>query len=444
MSALARYFHLSGALVAGYDKISSVITKQWEADGIHIFYEDDIDEIPPAFHSPEEGTLIVYTPAVPADARLLSYFREHGFEVQKRSQALADLAKNMRSIAVAGTHGKTTTSSMLAQILNHGAHEASAFVGGIMPRFDSNVVVAEQSDFMVLEADEFDRSFHRLNPEMAIITSTDADHLDIYGDGESVSRAFIEFSQRVSPEGRVFFHHGIQEFSSDGHFVSYGIEEGDLQAKQVRVVDVQFVFDVSWGEHHIEALSLPMPGRHNVLNALAAIGVALDLGLKAEEIKAALAGYQGVKRRFELIIKQDDLVFIDDYAHHPTELEACISAVRELLPNKKITGVFQPHLFTRTRDFMAGFGQALAGLDELILLPIYPARELPIAGVDSQALFDCVPITNKLVCEKEELPTHIADRDLEVLLTLGAGDIDRLVPILKTQLQTKYTGTSDA
>lgn len=435
MSALARYVAAAGAAVAGYDRTPSPLTAQLEAEGMRISYSDTEADIPTEFRSIDDELLVVRTPAVPSDNQVLSYFRAVGARIVKRSEFLAAIAASKTCLAVAGTHGKTTTSSILAHIMATSSLGCTAFVGGIMTGYQSNVIIDTDSPYVVLEADEFDRSFHHLAPQQAIVTSTDADHLDIYDAPEAFQQAFQDFAMRVLPDGLLLHHAEVRGLETKASSRDYGIAQGELRAESVVVKDGRFHFDIVGTE--LQGLSLPLPGRHNVLNALAACGIALELGVRPDEIRAAFASYGGVKRRFEFIHQDAERVYIDDYAHHPTEIQACISSVRELYPGKKVTVIFQPHLFSRTRDFMDGFAESLSLADELILLPIYPARELPIAGVDSQALLSKVGLTNKLLCEKGEVPARIAAAELEVLLTLGAGDIDRLVPLIHKEFTQK-------
>lgn len=438
MSALARYLHAEGHEVAGYDRSSSPLTESLEAEGMTIGYEDALSSIPSSFQNIGEDLQVVRTPAVPMETFIIQFFTKAGAAIMKRSQMLASLSSSKRCIAVAGTHGKTTTSSILAHLLRSSELGCTAFVGGIMTGYDTNVLIDPKSPFIVLEADEFDRSFHYLEPEIAIVTSTDADHLDIYGDGDSVKAAFVEFASRVRPEGRIIAHvdTGLEACPEAGR---YGIERGGIRAENIRVEAGRFVFDADFSGIRVEGLSISLPGRHNVLNALAACSVALHLGVDAETVKAALASYAGVRRRFEFVERNEEVVFIDDYAHHPSEIQACVSSVKELFPGKRITAVFQPHLFSRTRDFMDGFAAALSEVNEVVLVDIYPAREEPIDGVSSQRLLEKISVTNKVLCEKGKLPAHIAARDLEVLLTMGAGDIDREIPRIQEALKIKYS-----
>lgn len=434
MSALARYMKAMGADVAGYDCSSSELTTELESAGIPITFEDNRASIETTCKVVSDDLVVIRTPAVPSDNDILLYFREQKAEVIKRSEMLARIAGSRTCIAVAGTHGKTTTSSILAHILASTGIGCTAFVGGIMTGYRSNVIINPESPYVVIEADEFDHSFHHLDPQMAIITSTDVDHLDVYQDKDSFATAFRDFAKRIHPDGLLLRHNSVPAFEVEAEQRSYAIDTAELRATEVHVASGRFHFNLEYDDLEIGGLSLSLPGRHNILNAIAACGIALELDVSPDEIRSALQSYQGVRRRFELIFRSPSMVYIDDYAHHPTEIEACISSVRELYPDKKLTVIFQPHLFSRTRDFMDGFAESLSLADEVILLPIYPARESAIEGVDSEALLDRISVTNRRVCEKGELPSIIASMELEVLLTLGAGDIDRLIPALKKLL----------
>jgi UDP-N-acetylmuramate--alanine ligase len=435
MSALARYFKAAGAQVAGYDKTPSPLIDRLVEEGIEISFSQAEEQIPSYIIEADEELLVVRTPAVPADSAIIRYFEQKGVTIKKRSEVLAMVAASKRCLAVAGTHGKTTTSSILGHVLHQSSLSCTAFVGGVMSGYESNILLDPESDFVVLEADEFDRSFHRLRPEKAIITSMDPDHLDIYGDEQEFKRAFQAFAAQV--ESDIFHDIHVDLEGKELNVHSYGIEKGDVQAKNLRVRDGRFEFDLSLGSETWKGLSLDLPGRHNILNAIAALSMCHSLGVSEQEVRDGLASYQGVKRRFEYVLKDEGLVFIDDYAHHPSEIDASIHAARELYPGSKLTVAFQPHLFSRTRDFMTGFAESLSRADELILLPIYPAREEPIPGITSDALLDQIGLTNKVLCVKEELPTYIAGRELEVLLTLGAGDIDREIPRIKDILSER-------
>ena len=435
MSALARFFHARGHVVAGYDRSDSPLIQDLRNEGLEVLLSDEPDKLPD--FARDKGTLVVRTPAVPADTAVLSYFMEHGHPILKRSELLAQVSQGMRTIAVAGTHGKTTTSSMIAHILTHSGHGCTAFIGGLMSGYESNVLIDADSDWVVLEADEFDRSFHHLHPEIAVVTSVDPDHLDIYGDEAEFKAAFNTFVNGVEKSGTVFCFNEIPEFKASASQFSYGTSPSDFEVGNVHVKEGAFHFDLKAPDRTIEDITLPLPGRHNVWNAAASCSVALKLGLSDTQVKEALKAYKGVKRRFEVHQHGPAVYFIDDYAHHPTEITACIQAVRELYPGKRLTVAFQPHLFSRTKDFLTGFAKSLSLADELILLPIYPAREKPIPGITSEALLEQATIANTVMCTKEELPSHIAELELEVLLVLGAGDIDRTIPLINSVLSER-------
>ncbi len=425
MSALARYFKFLDKVVMGYDKTPTGLTLQLEKEGIDLHFEDHLDKIPP-FLTPE-NTLVIYTPAVPKEHKELNYFLEKGFQVMKRSEVLGEITRTSYGIAVAGTHGKTTTSSILGHILHESGLESTAFLGGVLENYDSNILI-NGNKITVSEADEFDRSFLRLSPKIGIITSIDADHLDIYGNKEEFEKTFIEFSQKITEKTFVKKGLPIQNAST------YGVESGaDFDAVNIRIENRIYHFDLNTPNGVHKNFELKLPGKHNVENATAAISVALYLGIPVEKIQNALKDFNGVKRRFNRW-DINGKVYIDDYAHHPTELNAVIASVREIFPGKKILGVFQPHLFTRTRDFMEGFAESLSRFDELILLDIYPARELPIEGITSQALADKIDLKNKEVCSLSEAMELIKSKDFDVLVTVGAGDIDTLVAPIKKWL----------
>jgi len=436
MSALARYYHRAGHYVAGYDKTPSDLTTRLQEEGIPIVFEDNADLIPAEIKDKMEDALIVFTPAIPPDNRIKQWLATQGLQLLKRSEVLGNIANAKRGVAVAGTHGKTTTSAILAHLLTDTKVGCNAFLGGIATDYDTNFLSDPGSDICVIEADEFDRSFHRLRPELAIITNVDPDHLDIYGTEEEFRKAFADFAAQISEKGRLFLHDSITDIGDvKAEVTTYGFSESaDIKAAKVAVVDGRFEFDFVVRGEEMGRFAMPLPGRHNIANALGALGVSLSLGTKVEDLKAALSRFSGVKRRFQTIFKNEEVVYIDDYAHHPSELDACISSARELYPHKKVTAVFQPHLFSRTKDFMEDFAESLSKVDELILLDIYPARELPIAGVSAQALADKVSLANTQVCTKGALMAEIAGRDLELLLTLGAGDIDRFVAPIKSLL----------
>lgn len=430
MSALARYFNGRGVKVAGYDRTETTLTKTLVTEGITVRYQADVASLP------KDIDLVVYTPAIPASHVELSWFREQGLPVHKRSEVLGIISQGMRTVAIAGTHGKTTTSTLTTHLLRSGGVDCNAFLGGVARNFSSNFVEGE-SEWVVVEADEFDRSFLTLHPDLATIMSLDADHLDIYGDEASLlETGFLAFAKKIKPDGELLVKAGLEDnFAGlDLKLTTFGIEQGDIQAQGLRVEEGYFVFDYQEGNTLIKGLRHPHPGRHNVENALAAITVALRLGVAPAVIAEGLLSFRGIGRRFEFLIREEDLVYIDDYAHHPTELSAAIGAARELYPGKKLTGIFQPHLFTRTRDFVEGFAAALDLLDEVLLLDIYPAREEPIPGVDTQLIYQHMKNKQCQLLTKAEVLEALAKTSTEVVMTLGAGDIDTLVDPIKKQL----------
>ncbi len=425
MSALARYFKYLEKVVLGYDKTPTELTNQLEKEGIDLHFEDHLDKIPP-FLTPE-NSLVIYTPAVPKEHKELNYFLDNGFQVMKRSEVLGEITRSSYGIAVAGTHGKTTTSSILGHILHESGLESTAFLGGVLENYDTNFLI-NGNKITVSEADEFDRSFLRLSPKIGIITSMDADHLDIYGNKEEFEQTFIEFSQKITE--KLFVRKGLPIPNAS----TYGVESGaDFDAVNIRIENGIYHFDLNTPAGVYENFELKLPGKHNVENATAAIAVALHLQVPVAKIKQALEDFRGVKRRFNRWDIKGK-IYIDDYAHHPTELNAVISSVKEMFPEKKILGVFQPHLFSRTRDFIEGFAESLSQFDELVLLDIYPARELPIDGITSQALADKINLKNKEVCSLSEAMELIKSKDFDVLVTVGAGNIDTLVKPIKKWL----------
>ena len=434
MSALARYFRLHGAEVHGYDRTETDLTRALAAEGMQVHYDDDVKFIP------GNVDLVVFTPAVPKDHRELNWFLERGYPVKKRSEVLGIISQAKRCIAIAGTHGKTTTSTMTAHLLRACGVDATAFVGGISGNLGGNFVEGH-SDWVVVEADEYDRSFLQLHPEIAIVNSIDPDHLDIYGTAEAVVDSYEQFIRQIKPGGKLIYRHGLplevvaDELRATGRQVfTFGIEAGDYEAFDVRVEDGQMAFGLRSSIFNFSDLRMNYPGRHNVLNATAAIAATLSAGGFTPELPAALASFQGVKRRFEFILRTPELVFIDDYAHHPAELEAAISAARMLYPNRKITGIFQPHLYTRTRDFAQDFAAALDQLDECILLDIYPAREQPIPGVTSAMIAGLMKNTNVNLTTKAGLLNILKDKELEVLMTMGAGDVDTMIEPIRERI----------
>ena len=440
MSAIARWFNHIGIPVYGYDKTPSALTLKLEQEGMPITYNDELDAIPGIIKENKEQALVVWTPAIPTDSVQLAYFRENGFELKKRSEVLGLITASMYTVAVAGTHGKTTTSSMVAHLLKSAGKKIVAFLGGVTQNYESNLVLSEGSEdgktIVVVEADEFDRSFLRLHPNLAIVTSVDADHLDIYGDDRQLKEGFEDFIQLINKEGQLFIQKNALGYLHQERFdglarATYGVDAGDIHAENVKAGIASFEFDYVAATGKIEGLTINMPGFHNVENALSAIAVALKLGVSEQKLREGLKSYKGVKRRFEILYQEESRVYIDDYAHHPEEIRAFLSSVKAMYPHHKLTAVFQPHLFTRTRDFAEGFSDSLSIADEVILLPIYPAREKPIAGVESGMLLGNILSAEKTLQEKEELLGYLQNNPPEVLVTIGAGDIDRLVvPIL--------------
>jgi UDP-N-acetylmuramate--alanine ligase len=434
MSALARYFNAIGWEVAGYDKTPSPLTDELQNEGIKVHFEDFGPSIPAQFKVKEQ-TLVIYTPAIPKNLGELLFFQHAEAQLFKRSEVLGLLTRQSKGLGVAGTHGKTTTSSMLAHILNESELKCNAFLGGIATNFNSNLVLNPTSEYTVIEADEFDRSFLKLTPFASIITSTDPDHLDIYGDASVFLEGFQMYAQLIQTEGCLVKKEGL-EVSSEAKTISYAIESktADYSGNDLRFVEGKFLMNVHTPNGVMANVQLGIPGIHNAENAVACIALTQFLGLSEEEIRLGLSTFLGVKRRFEYKVKKEDLVYIDDYAHHPTEIHALVSSVRLLYPGKKITGVFQPHLFSRTRDFFNGFAKELSALDEVILLPIYPAREEPIAGVTSDVLLEKISAPSKMLLSPSEALGYVSKIESGVVLTIGAGDIDRIVEPLKNAL----------
>ncbi len=431
MSALARYYNHAGAVVAGYDRVCSKLTSELEDEGISLHYEDDIRLIPKEFTENRENTLVIYTPAVPVSHSEYQFFLNNGFRIVKRSLALGNIASAKQCLAVAGTHGKTTTSTLLAHIFTHTGVGCTAFLGGISKNYHSNLLL-DKGNYLVAEADEFDRSFLQLFPEIAVITSADADHLDIYSNQKHIREAFSMFASQVKGDGALVLKKDlgldlsslkvkrVYEYSYD--------KECDFYASSIKLYDGGFFkFDLNFPGGKIEECTVGVPGWVNVENCIAAASVAILSGIPPVAVKEAIKTFQGVERRFDIRLNNSKCSYIDDYAHHPKELSSAISSIRNIFSNRKITGIFQPHLYTRTRDFSEGFAESLSMLDELILLDIYPARELPIEGVTSEIIFRDVRLKNKIMVKKEELMEILAKREIDVLVTFGAGDIDRFV-----------------
>ena len=426
MSSLAFYFKSNGKNVAGYDKTPSEITISLQQKGIEVHFEDSIDFISNEFKN-KENTLVIYTPAVPKNHTELNFFFDNNFTVLKRSEILGEITKNTFCLAVAGTHGKTTTSTMLGHILKEAGVNATSFLGGISENYNSNLILGG-SEVSVVEADEFDRSFLKLSPNIACITSMDADHLDIYGEAAELEKSFKDFGNKVSD--KLIVRKGLPIEA-----LTFGIEENaDYDAANINIENGVYIFDVKTPTEFIKEVKINLPGKHNVLNAVAALAMANSYGISLPVIAEALLSFKGIKRRFSYKIKTDKLVLIDDYAHHPTEITAVANSVREMYPNKKIVGVFQPHLFSRTRDFVDDFAKSLSLFDDLILLDIYPARELPIEGITSNWLLSKVSIENKQISTKENLFENISKSKAQVIVMIGAGDIGELVNEIKNKL----------
>lgn len=439
MSNLARYFMSKGKSVGGYDRAETLLTKALVKEGADIHYADDVANIP-VLYTDKETTLIVYTPAMPDDSPELNYFREHGFDIHKRAQVLGLITQSSKALCCAGTHGKTTTSSMLAHILKGSHLDCNAFLGGILKNYDSNLMLSDKSEFTVVEADEYDRSFHWLHPYMALITSVDPDHLDIYGTEDEYLKSFEKFTSLIQPGGALVVKHNIKlkpQLQSGVRLYTYSQDKGDFRAENIKVGSGTIRFDFVTPDSVVKNIELGVPVRINIENGIGSMALAWLNGATDDELRNGMRTFQGAKRRFDFMLKTDSLVMIDDYAHHPDELSASISSVKELYPDKKVLGIFQPHLYSRTRDFADQFARSLSLLDELILLDIYPAREKPIEGVTSQIIFDKVTC-KKTLCKKSELLDIIRNKkDIEVLLTVGAGDIDQLLQPIKELLEER-------
>ena len=430
MSALVRYFLSIGKKVAGYDRTPSELTQRLIAEGADIHYEENVEYIPNEFHNPNT-TLVVYTPAIPATHAELIYFQSKGFTIQKRSQVLGLLTQSGKGLCVAGTHGKTTTSTMTAHLLHQSSIGCNAFLGGISKNYSTNLLLSDSSEYVVIEADEFDRSFHWLTPFATIITATDADHLDIYGTKEAYLESFNHYTSLIRPGGALIIRKGIElepRLQEGVTLYTYSREEGDFHAENIRIGNGEIIFDYVSPFGNIKDIQLGVPVAINIENGVAAMALAQISGVNNEEIKSAMASFGGVDRRFDFKIKNDKVVFLSDYAHHPEEIKQSILSMRALYEDKKITGIFQPHVYTRTRDFYQEFAESLSLLDEVILTEIYPARELPIEGVSSRLIYDHLrPGIEKTLCQKEEITEILKQKSIEVLITLGAGDIENYV-----------------
>ena len=436
MSALARFFKAKGYEVAGYDRTPSPLTHRLEDEGISIHYVDDPSLVP------ENIEFVVLTPAIPANSLELNYLRGKGVKILKRAEVLGMLSEQHKALAIAGTHGKTTTTALVTHILMTAGKKLSAFIGGIARNIDSNVVIGEEKDdLIVMEADEFDHSFLRLSPYISIVTSIDADHLDIYGDYQHLVDSFNEFVNKTSDDGLVIYHEKLPIETQKKH-ITYGLENADIIAENIRVINGETQFEVI-NQSSRSTLSsrssfkMQLYGLHNVQNALAAIIMCSHLGVSEADIREGLKTFKGVQRRFDIRVRDEKHIYIDDYAHHPEEIKAALLAARKVFPDKELTVVFQPHLFTRTRDFMDGFAESLSLADRVILLDIYPARELPIEGVTSAALLEKITSKNKMLCSKEELLNTIKGINPELVMTVGAGDIDRFVPQIEKMFKNE-------
>ena len=440
MSAIARYFINRGLVVAGYDKTPSALTRQLEKEGMVIHYDENVDEIPQACRD-KASCLVVYTPAIPATHKELSYFRENGFEIQKRAQVLGTLTRTHKGLCVAGTHGKTTTSTMCAHIMHQSHVDCNAFLGGISKNYGTNYILSDHSDYVVIEADEFDRSFHWLRPWMSIITSTDPDHLDIYGTKEAYLKSFRHYTELIQPGGALIIHTNLEMKANVQEGVktyTYSRDAGDFHAENIIIENGEITFDFVSPVECIKGVRLGQPVPINIENGVGAMAMAQLNGCTAEELKYGMKTYHGVDRRFDFKIRNDRHVFLSDYAHHPKEILQSAMSLRELYKNRKITAIFQPHLYTRTRDFYKDFAEALSHFDEVILTEIYPARELPIKGVTSQLIYDNLkPGVEKSMIRKDDVLDLVKKRDFDVLITLGAGDLDNYVPQIDRIIEDK-------
>ncbi|MDR2824668.1 MAG: UDP-N-acetylmuramate--L-alanine ligase [Prevotellaceae bacterium] len=440
MSAIARYFNSKGMYVAGYDRVQSIITKELTNENITVVYDDALSAVPQQFLD-VRNTLIVRTPAVPTTHPQLQYFETQGFTIKKRAEILGEITAKNKAICVAGTHGKTTTSTMIAHLLYRSRVQCSAFLGGIANNYGTNFLLTNQSNYVVVEADEYDRSFHHLTPYFAVVTSADPDHLDIYGTAENYREAFEVFTSLIKSGGALLMRKDVKispRLKKDVKFYTYSMnEKADFYAENIRFEKCELLFDFIAPNCRISDIRLGVPIKINVENAIAAMTVAWLMGVTKDELRTGIASFSGIYRRFNTVFKNEKTVFIDDYAHHPEELRASILSIKQLYPEKRITGIFQPHLYTRTRDFAPQFAEVLSLLDELILLNIYPAREEPIVGISSEIILNKVTIKNKMICSKNELIPLIEKRDFQVITTLGAGDIENLVPQIKEVLEKK-------
>ena len=439
MSAIARYFMGKGAVVAGYDKTPSQLTRQLEKEGMIIHYDENVEAIPQACRNVSQ-TLVVYTPAIPADHKELAYFREKGFEIQKRAQVLGTLTRTHKGLCVAGTHGKTSTSTMCAHIMHQSQTDCNAFLGGISKNYGTNYILSK-SDYVVIEADELDRSFHWLRPWMTVITSTDPDHLDIYGTKEAYLESFRHYTTLIQPGGALIIHKNLEmkADTQDGVRVyEYSRDEGDFHAENIKIDNGEITFDFISPIENVKGIKLGQPIPINIENGVAAMAMAQLNGCTAEELRYGMKTYEGVDRRFDFKVKTPNHVFLSDYAHHPQEIYQSAKSMRELYKDRKITAIFQPHLYTRTRDFYKDFAKALSQLDEVILTEIYPAREQPIEGVSSQLIYDNLAEgVEKSIIHKDDVLNLVKERDFDVLIVLGAGDLDNYTPQIAEIIKAK-------
>ena len=440
MSAIARYFLHIGVVVAGYDKTPSALTKELEKEGMDIHYEENVALIPAACKD-ASSTLVIYTPAIPQEHQELVYFHENGFTIEKRAQVLGTLTRSHKGLCVAGTHGKTTTSTMCAHIMHQSHVDCNAFLGGISKNYGTNYILSDKSDYVVIEADEFDRSFHWLRPWMSVITATDPDHLDIYGTKEAYLESFRHYTELIQPGGALIIHKNLemkQHVQEGVKIYEYSLNEGDFHAENIKIDNGEITFDFISPVESISNVELGQPVPINIENAVAAMAMAQLNGCTAEEIKEGIKTYEGVERRFDFKIKDDKHVFLSDYAHHPKEIYQSAKSIRELYKNRRITAIFQPHLYTRTRDFYKDFADSLSILDEVILCDIYPAREAPIPGVTSELIYKNLKSgVEKSMIHKEDVLDLVKKRDFDVLIVLGAGDLDNLVPQMAEILKQK-------
>lgn len=443
MSALALYYLKNGFEVAGYDRTESLITRSLAGAGCQVSYCDSVESVPDLFRdtSSKHNVMVVYTPAIPKDNQIISYFRNNGYSLFKRAEILGELSRNTDTVAVAGTHGKTTISTMIAHLLKQSHLDCSAFLGGISKNYGSNLILGE-SRFTVMEADEFDRSFHHLSPLISVVTSLDPDHLDIYGDHGTMVQAYNEFCTKTRKEGYLLVNSRIEEKikrPANVNFFTYGLTPGSgYMASDIRREDDFYRFNLQTPERVMKNLEFAFPGKVNIENLTAAIAVALLCGVSEDEIRESVRTFKGVRRRFDIIYDNHGITYIDDYAHHPEEIRAFVMSVRDYYPGRKITGIFQPHLYSRTRDLADGFASVLDELDESIILPVYPAREEPIPGVSSEMIFDRMKSSGKRMMELDDIPSKIRLKNLDILATIGAGNIDTRIPVIEQALKEAF------